>query len=396
VTANVYIYHSGQPGIPQLTAAGGAGQLDALLYAIGVTGFNAVTLDSLTQTDGVATATRAAGLNLADGGPALPSGAPAIPIIVSLAGSTNGWDGEYSLNAVPGSTTCTFACDSNLPSPATGTITLKRAPAGMTRLASSGNKAVYQFSDTLTLPGYFLLDDSNTQYAGVRLAETAANPVDYATMTGLCPTAVQQAAPGLYWRKTDGAGSNKSFVIVVWKGGLYVAIAWQNNNLNHETSYAGACLSRKAGDAFPGLVMGCITNPPSYPNQTNAFVNKSGGNQTGHYLQRSYPQTGSALQFTKTGTYFGTTLGDGTYTDPNPVDNNNDIWGPIAVSEGTSNSGPLRGTMPGLWDPVNCQNKSTLDVLTNLPALPGRQILLVRSSTGNAQRMIGLDITGPY
>ena len=37
MTAHVYVYHNGQPNIPQLTAAGGAGQLEALLYAIGVT-----------------------------------------------------------------------------------------------------------------------------------------------------------------------------------------------------------------------------------------------------------------------------------------------------------------------------------------------------------------------
>jgi len=395
MSAEVYVFHSGQPGIPQLSAAGGAGQLEALLYAVGVTGFGGVTLDSLTQSGGEATATRAAGLNLADG-------ITGMPHIVEIANSTNGWNGEYALNAAPGATNCIFNCPPDLPSPATGTITLKRAPAGMTRTASASNKSVWQFKDTATWPGYLMLDDSNAGYAGMRLAETAAGTPDYSTMTGLCPTVAQWAAPGLYWRKTDGAGGNKPFVIVIWRGGMYMGVAWSNSYPTlYDTNYAGCCLTNKAGDAFHGIITGS-TSLPAQPGTSCGFSLKNpGASQLGQYIQRTHNQGGSALQFTRCGNYYGGgilggSIQNASYAPPdsNPSDGTNNVRGPLDLIEGTTIAGNLRGQFPLLWDPVNCGSRATFDMLTNMPNLPGRTIMLVKIGAGSSSAaMIGVDIT---
>jgi hypothetical protein len=388
MTANVYVYHSGQPGSPVLSKAGTAGDMDALLYAIGVTGYGGGVLDSLIQTGGVATATRSAGLNLADG-------LAGMPHIISI----SGWDGEYTLSADPGSTACTFACSSGLANPATGTITLKRAPAGMSRLASVSNKSVYQFRDLATMPGYLMIDDSNALYTGVRLAETAASPVDYSTMVGLCPTVAQQAAPGLAWKKSDNSGSGaKPWIACIWRGGVYLFTAW---NVSYPTQYdpfyAGACQSLKAGDAYPGIIIGHTATNPGSPGANHSFQAKSVSGTSGMYCQRTYAQTGSAIQFFKIGNQLGNQIGQAsTVVDPNGADNAEHIRGPIEIVEGSSTSNcQLRGFMPLLWDPINAGNRSTFDILANMANLSGRKVLLIQTGANGSAYKTAIDITGP-
>lgn len=402
MSADIYVYHSGQPGAPQLTAAGAAGQLEAILYAIGVTGFGGGVLDSLTQTGGIATATRSGGLNLADG-------LAGMPHIVKISGSTNGWDGEYQLNAAPGSTSCTFAVPSGLPSPATGTMTLVRAPCGLSRIATASNKSVWQFKDTSTFPGYLMLDDSSAQLAGTRLAETAAAPPDYSSMTGLCPTVAQQSGIGLFVRKSDGSGTaNKNWIAIIDKGCMYLFVeAYTSYAGLYEPYFFGAGLSLKSGDLYPGMIIARTQNSTS---PDSRFLEKNATSiQYGQFLQRGYAQTGSAVTFSKVGLH-GSSLyigysadnnGNGNYVgDPNPVDNAIHVNGPLYVFEQISSGvqyTPLRGYMPGLYDPLNAGYKVTFDLLTNLVNLPGRTLLLIRAVNGSSYKgRIALDITGPW
>ena len=406
MTAHVYVYHNGQPNIPQLTAAGGAGQLEALLYAIGVTGFCEVTLDSLTQTGGVATATRSAGLNLADGQPALyVCGPPAIPVIVKItAPSDSAWDGvEASLNAIPGATSCTFLCSPSLPATCAGPVTIMRAPAGMTRLASAANQSIWQFKDTITAPFYVMLDDSSAQYAGVRLAESAAAPVAYGTMAGLCPTVAQQAGVGGYITKAGSSGGNREFLIVAWKGGAYICIR-HNIFSQHELIYLGSQLSRKAGDSYPGIIIASTaSNYTAHANANSGAISKNGSAQAGQWMQRTYSQAGSSIVFTKLGDAFGTLLGG-----PQSVDNTNtveggadELHGPIHLCEGSAASGSQqqyrRGILPGLWDILCSNSRITLDVLSGMSNLAGRRAVIVKTSTVTAgSNYFALDIDGPY
>ena len=380
----VQIFHSGMPGIPQLSATGGAGELAELIHACGVTGFGAVTLDSLTQEDGVATASCSAGLLLADG-------IEGMDHHIEITGSTNGFNGVYTLSAPPGATACTFPVPAGLPATATGTLILRRAGAGMTRLYSDNYREVYQFADPLVMPGYLLLDDGAAEYATVALAETLADPIDYATATGLCP-----ASPG-YLMKTNGGGtSNRSFVLWFWAGGFYLFVAWHATwPTLHDQAYVGACLSRVAADGFPGMV---IAGPSvaTFVGNLHGFLIKNGGNQSGQFLQRAHTQTGGPVAFTKTGIAFGSILGQGLYPDPNPADNRYDAFGPIVISEGsTNNNTPVRGFMPGLWDPTNGKNLSTLDMLANMPMLPDRKIMLVKCGQVGTGYMVGLDTREP-
>lgn len=407
--ANVYVYHSGQPNIPQLTAAGGAGQLETLLYAIGVTGFSGGVLDSLTQTGGEATATRSAGLGLADG-------LVGMPHVIVISGSSNGWDGEYSLNATPGSTTCTFAVPSNLPSPATGTVTLKRAPCGLSRLASADNKSVWRFSDTERWPGYLLLNDSYTDAAGVRLAETAADPVDYSTMAGLCPTAAQHANPGLWIRRTNTStgGGNRNFIVVADAAGMYVGIAaYGGYNLTYEWHYFGACNSLLANDSYAGLIIASIsseiyTTAPGTMSVNNFQAKNTTTNSNqhvGHYLQRAFTGIGSAQPCMKIGLAGSGWIGECNYcADPNPVNNAVLVHGPLLIFEGnqynlTVAGTKLRGILPGLYDPLNAVNKNNFDLLTGIANLPGRTLMLANHAVSigaNNLCKVAFDITGPW
>ena len=103
-------------GIPQLTNVFGA--LTALLDAVLVTGFNLKTLDSLTCTDGVATATVSSG-----------HGYTVNQVVLITGASPPEYNGEHIVLSANAST-FTFALAGSPTSPATGTIACKAAPLG--------------------------------------------------------------------------------------------------------------------------------------------------------------------------------------------------------------------------------------------------------------------------
>lgn len=389
MTIYVRVFHSDQPGAPQLSGIGAAGMLHDVVYACGTTGYGGGVLDSLSHAGGDATATRAAGLNLADG-------IEGMIHVVKISGSTNGWDGDYELSAPPASTQCHFAVDPALPSPATGTISLVRSPAGMSRLALASNKSVWQFKDTVRCPGYVMLDDAAANSAYVRMAETAASPIDWTSMTGLCPTVAQVGGSGAIWQKSQGSGGAKKWIVIAWDGGMYVLVRWHDSYAVYDLGYIGAAVSYKEGDAYPGLVVG-HSSVPNTPGANHNALDISGTNQTGQWVQRSQSGVGQAIPFTKicqAGTSrFGAV---GPAQAANPTNNKRLARGPVEIVEGSSASGnPWRGIWPLTYNPVPGIGVATFDMLTNMPNLPGRTLMAVQTGVLSSAYPIYFDIRGP-
>jgi hypothetical protein len=383
MTVPVKVYHSGQPGAPQIS--GQAGTRDAVLYACLASGFGSMILDSITQSGGVATATRATGLNLADG--VLPTRA------VTISGANEAaYNGEFLAYDIT-ATTFKFAIDPAAPASATGTLTAKAASAGWAREFTDTYKSVYRPTDMTGSRPYLRIDDSNDRYALVRGYE-AMDDVD--TGTGPFPTEAQMA-DGLYWGGSNVASAaTRPWILIVDAFGFYLFVAWSTSWPNYEPSYFGDIISFKPGDAYRGAIIG-NTALPVAPAQFHGFASKNGASQAGQYLARDSAGASGAIPFTKTGNAFSSTLGN-TVGPPafNPPDAAIHTNGPIYLSEGTTNNGtPLRGVMPLLRDVLNGAHLDALDRLTDIPNLPGRTLLIVRAAHSTSIIKPAFDITGP-
>lgn len=144
-------------GIPQITSAAGTlvGALDAML----VNGFNEQTATSLTQTAGVAT------LTFSGSG----HGFVQHSVIRISGASPAGWNGDYRVTGVSGANV-TFACDDTL-SAASGTISVKFAPADFEIVYTGTNKRVYRSSALDSTQLMLRVDDTTTTLASCTLYE---------------------------------------------------------------------------------------------------------------------------------------------------------------------------------------------------------------------------------
>jgi hypothetical protein len=176
-------------GAPQVS--GTAGSLIAALDAFLVSGFGAVTAQSVTVTGGIATANLQAGQSFDKN------------VIVLVDGSTPAaLNGEARVLTSSSSqiTWATTAPDGV----ATGTITIKVAPVGgWAKVFAGTNKAVYQSTDVQGARFFYRVDDTGTTTARVRGYESMS---DVDTGTGPFPTDAQISGGG-YLLKSSAANT---------------------------------------------------------------------------------------------------------------------------------------------------------------------------------------------
>ena len=161
------------------------GCLIAALDALLVTGWGTTTALSVSVSGGIATATVNAGSSFTE------------HAVVRVDGATpSALNGEARV-LTASNTQITFATTAP-DGVATGTITLKYAPAGWEKVYAGTNKAVYRSTDVTGARFYLRVDDSNGLFARVRGYETMS---DIDTGTGLFPLDAQIATGGGYWYK---------------------------------------------------------------------------------------------------------------------------------------------------------------------------------------------------
>jgi hypothetical protein len=382
---SAYIYHNGMPGIPQIS--GEPGKLNAVLDAC-LSGFGQVTCDSLTQSGGVATLTRAAGLNFADGQFARRL------IQVDGASGTNmaGYNGEkraYNISA----TSCQFDCDPGLPATATGTITAQVAGCGAwwEKAFDGTNKAVYRSTGVDKTRLFLRLDDTQARYTLARGYE-AMTDVD--TGTGLFPTVAQLAA-GQYWAKSNLASTaTRPFLIVAMPGMLHVLIA-SHASLPQlcEWSAFGDIDSVQPGDAWHCICAGADSDGSAGgPGSTSNIARVDGFASAGFALARAWNQIGSAILPVRYGPWrFQQAVGDSGYGYSVAGSPSLRVRGPITVDDSAATP---RGSLPGLYVPGHANPGTHLDLVENLTGLPGKSLLLARVGHGGQNRTILFDVTG--
>ena len=177
---------SSMPGAPTLTRA--AGSLTAVLDALLVNGWGMQTASSVVVAGGVATAT-------------FPSdhaaARHAVVVVAGVTGALAGLNGEQKVTSVAANIVKWATTEDD--GTATGTITIKMAPAGWAKVFTGTNLAVYQ-SLSPDKHGQFLrVNDTTAGHARVVGYETMTG---ISTGTGLFPSSAQLSG-GYYWGKNE-------------------------------------------------------------------------------------------------------------------------------------------------------------------------------------------------
>lgn len=400
-------------GIPQLTNVFGA--LTALLDAVLVTGFNLKTLDSLTCTDGVATATVNSG-----------HGYTVNQVVLITGASPSEYNGEHIVLSANAST-FTFALAGSPTSPATGTIACKAAPLGFEIAYTGTNKRAYRSTQLTSNKPILRVDDSQApdyastyaKYAKVSIAQNMSdidtyvgshapydptNPTKNEVATGTGSGIINGWYKWIYAHPygagmtADGGAGNRNFHLVGDSRGFVLSVSSDVTNPTlRRTYYFGDFNSLKSGDVFNYLLTATDDYNPAYsavtvhPSSVTEFEYTQ--SYVGKQLATDYTNLGMpvragfvALNATSTAAWVS---GYQYNTAPFPNGANNGLLlSPVAIRE---ESGHVRGMLTGIYFIPHALPYSDGLILDNVN---GRKMLLLSGSYSNNPTRFAVDLTG--
>jgi len=389
---SVKFFHDALPGAPVMS--GQAGSLIAILDACLVNGFGLKTVDSLAVSGGIATAT-------------ISTGHSAVPqTVVLISGATPaGLNGEKKVISTT-TNTITFDATGISDQTATGTITLKLAPAGWEKAFSGTNLAAYKSANPSASGCFVRFDDAGTTTATFRGYESMT---DVSAGSGIFPTAAQESGALLAMKSTAADATARKWFVIANDKMAYVGLSRLDgaNAGCYAGIYFGDIISRKSADPWRFAVHGGDTSGYSPTATNNPFVASDGANLNGiNYMPRDSSGTGGSVRYITASLQInqsGYVSGNGLMPYPNPADNGL-ILSPLAVIELTAKT--LRGELPGLLlCPQNAANRicpdgsSLTTFITDVPSQPGRTILAVPMASGSYQGAFApgfIDLTGPW
>lgn len=379
MTYPVKFFSSTDTGAPVMN--GTAGSLIGVLDACLISGYNTKSVDSLTWVAGVATATINAGhgFNVGD-------------VVLFTGAADANFNGEFVVK-----TKTLYAITFDVPgtglaSPVSGTISAKKAPVGGWSKAFAGtNKAVYRTDDVASPRHYLRIDDTSTQYTRARGYETMT---DIDTGSGLFPTTAQ-LANGLTWCKSTAADSTARAWVVVGDGRAFWLFKQFNTAHGFDLCGWGDLVAYQPGDQYATFLIGSETASPANAWDGRTPTNANNGETTGRFMARAFHATGSAVKFGMVGHGLMTTLGvSGGVAFPNLADGSLLLSGVMVVESGT-----VRGTLPGLWQPLHPTPLTHLDRLAGLSVNgQARDVAMIElSDTAAATRgRVAVDLSGAW
>lgn len=390
----IKVYRSQDLGAPVLS--GQIGQFITFLDAILVNGYNSVSVSSLTRSGSTATATCAAPHGLSTGD----------VVLVAGAGQTD-YNVEAVVTVVSG-TVFTYDVANAPTSPATGTITAKRAPLGYTKVFTGTNKAAYRANDPYGLRHFLRVQDDGGSAGGNRECRLwgyeAMTDVD--TGTGPYPTA-GQSSNGYYQMKSSSTdatqrpwclvGDGKIFYLFVDYGGA-AASGLSSSGTFYGTVF-GDILSYKAGDAYASVLAACTTaNSTTSPSQGLSEQRTAIGSPAGFSSSISIARDFTAVLGSR---YVGlmasglsSAMGVTAYiTYPHQIDNGFYI-NPVQVTQGPP--AIIRGRMPGLYESMHGRALNNGDIVENVQGLMGRKFMMMYVNSSSQGGHVMVDITGPW
>lgn len=281
-----------------------------------------------------------------------------------------------------------------------------KAAAGWTKAYSGTNLAAYrQGASSGLLQHYLRIDDS--------LLAVQAKAVGYEDMsdvntgTGPFPTSGQLAA-GTYFPKSLTADTTvRPWMIVATNRAFYLYVHHDETDITSSSSYKlmaffGDITSYKSGDQYNCMILGNSASGVA----SNNFANTSANLATqlnGHYLARSYTQTGGAIQVAKIIDYMrngGDANIGAAPTTPTPYPDpmtGGMLLAPIYVTEGITSRATVRGVMPGLWAPLHNLPGNHWDTFSGSGAFAGKTfILLDATNGGNGRNRVALETSNTW
>lgn len=390
----IKVYRSNDLGAPVLS--GQIGQFITFLDAILVNGYNSVSVSSLTRSGSTATATCAAPHGLSTGDVVLVAGAG---------------QADYNVEAVVtvvSGTVFTYDVANSPTSPATGTITAKRAPLGYTKVFTGSNKAAYRANDTSGLRHYLRVQDDGGSSGGNRECRLwgyeAMTDVD--TGTGPYPTA-GQSSNGYFQMKsstTDGTqrawcmiGDGKIFYLFVDYGGA--AASGVGNTGTFYGTVFGDILSYKPGDAYASVLSACTTaasttSPLQSLGVQQTSINSPTSFSSSMNIARDFTAVLGSRYVGLMASGLGTGMGFSTYISyPHQIDNGFYI-NPVQVTQGSP--AVIRGKMPGLYESMHGRALNNGDIVENVQGLTGRKFMMMYVNFTSQGGHLMVDITGPW
>lgn len=316
--------------------SGTAGAMISVLDACLVNGFGSKSLTSLVVSGGIATATFAGGTSAAQ--------PQSVILVAGVTGAMTDLNGEQKVLTVS-STTVTFAT-ALADGTAAGTITIKMAPLGWTKVYTGTNKAVYKPSDPAASSAMLRVDDAGTTSARVRMYESMT---DIDTGTNPAPTDAKVSG-GLYWWKSDAASTARRYTIYGDSRNVYVGVAPYTSNV-HSIFAFGDLDSYKSGDAYCGFICGASITVTANSPLGNLLAQDIENNET-LQIMRSHTGLGVAVASSRRAVCGSAGIGSGADTRMGvfPLPSNNGLFlSRMVAGQRFFNTNGPRGLFPGIF-----------------------------------------------
>lgn len=395
----IKVYTSLQQGAP--TINGVAGSLITALDAILVNGYGQVNVSSIARSGTTATVTTATAHGLATGDVALIAGA-----------AETEYNGEFVVT-VTGGSSFTYDVTGSPTTPATGTITCKRAPGGFTKVFSGTNKAVYRSNDLSSRRHYFRIVDDGTTSGGAREARLwgYVTMSDVDTGTDIYPTASQHLN-GFYCQKSNSADSTGRHWVLITDGKTVYHFAYISSNTtsgditapgNDMNAFGfGDAIEFKPGDAYLSWVTG---NPSSnqfsssqYCGLFNSAISITNANPSASQATIITSRDFTAVAGARPTQVFAVGLsnylgGVAHISYPHQIDNGF-YMAPALLTQASPSL--IRGRLPGFFEPLHGPCFPNTQIVENVQGYAGRKFMMLWGKNASVIGACLIDITGPW
>lgn len=380
----VQVFSSTQGGAP--AKSGTRGNLIAILDACLINGFGLVTLDSLSQTGGIATGSRSAGISFGYGDTILIAGA-ADPL----------WNGQFRVIAATG-TTVTFMVNAAASATATGTITAKVAPLGWTSPFRDTHKAIYQRSDPEATATLLYVDEASGpdgRMAWVRMFDAA---LSIHHLSGPCPNYDLKAASGFVWWNSDQANATARPWRLIGDDRAFWFIS--SHNLSYPSSaqwyFFGDMVSLKTPDPYCAMLWAGNGISADYADGMNSPAELNSSWFNNRYVRGRANNESQDVLVYSLGHFLNNYTNMG--ANPNPISfpnpaNNGLVLTPVKLVE---QGFGIRGYLPGIYQSYHTGALAHLDrVVSTLNGTP-REILALYANSVLSNYVVPIDVTGPW
>jgi hypothetical protein len=408
----VKVYHSDQAGAPALS--GTVGTLINVLDAVLVNGYNQVNVSSMTRSGSTVTVTCATPHGYEN-----PSvrwwNRNGVGNVCTIAGADQvEYNGDWPISYVS-DTVFTFDIGTATPdTPATGTLTTKRAGGGFSKVFADTNRGVYRSNDPTSRRHFLQVNDiadcpngQGARYAGWR---------GYEYMRGIddgdfpFPRIIDTGPFGHYICKSNALDNYARAWTIITDGKFFflwlspTRLWWDFAVDGHSRLFGFGDFKTTVPDAYATLISGGFSGEDNPDRPTDCGLMHPSNNQWGSWgipgtgwtcIARGYNGQArpvwTAGLIAAIGEYGQPCFGYyGRLPFPNPIDNRYYLT-QIKVSD----AGAIRGTLPYYQGPSGPVH-SHREIIDNVVGLEGRKFMYLRATPVNTSYIGGvyIDITG--